>query len=259
MTLGRTRSLVLVGMLVLQVGRAEADPWDRPKLPDGSSATLSELAHGSNELHDLKGASGAPDQDWFRISQKPYASYEVVVDAATGDPTPIRLERIAADGATVLQTGVAVGTGAVRSLRWANETASAIDDQFVRVTSGGCGKDCKVDDVYRVRAFDTTYAGPRFNNLGTQVTVLVLQNPTDGAVAGNVRYWNAAGDLVGTSPFALAPKQLAVLATQVVVPALSGSVTIAHDGRYGGLTGKLSGLEPATGFNFETLITPRPY
>lgn len=37
--------------------------------------------------------------------------------------------------------------------------------------SGGCAK-CKKDALYRIRAFETTYRLSRFNNTGSQVTVL---------------------------------------------------------------------------------------
>jgi hypothetical protein len=41
------------------------------------------------------------------------------------------------------------------------------------------------------------------------------------------------------------------------VPALSGSVTVIHDGSYGTLAGKAVSLEPATGFAFDSLLEPR--
>jgi hypothetical protein len=47
----------------------------------------------------------------------------------------------------------------------------------------------------------------------------------------------------------------------VSLPALigqAGSIRVAHDGRYGDLTGKAVALEPATGFTFDTPVVPRP-
>ena len=61
------------------------------------------------------------DEDIFRFSQKPRASYEVVVDATSGDigsGAGLMLHRIAGDGVTVLQSSVPVGVGHRRSLRW---------------------------------------------------------------------------------------------------------------------------------------------
>jgi hypothetical protein len=54
------------------------------------------------------------------------------------------------------------------------------------------------------------------------------------------------------------PKSLAVVQATSTVPSLSGSITVAYDGRYGDLAGKAVGLEPATGFAFDTPLEPRP-
>jgi hypothetical protein len=236
---------------------AVADVWDRSVPTDGSSSTRSELVHGSDELHDLAKKGSLPDEDWYRLSQQPYTSYEVLVEATAGEIAPPVLERLAADGTTVLQTAVGIGAiGFTRSLRWQNGAAPT-DDQFVRVRSGSCVK-CKKDAVYRIRAFETTYRVPRFNNTGTQVTVLVAQNPTDATIAGNVYFWNASGTLLATQPFTIQAKALLTLATQTVVPDVSGSATVSHDGRYGDLAGKALALEPSTGFSFDTPMEPRP-
>jgi len=257
-----TRTGIVMGIamtLGMVGGRADgvqADAWDRSVPGDGTIATRSELLHGSDELHDLQSKGSKPDEDWYRISQHPYASYEVVVEATAGEiATPV-LERIAADGTTVTQTAVGVGgVGFTRSLRWQNG-AAAVDDQYVRVRSGGCVK-CKKDALYRIRAFETTYRLSRFNNSGTQVTVLVVQNPSHQAVTGDVHYWSAAGALLATDEFTLAPKAVAVIQTQIAAPGVAGSATISHDGRYGDLAGKSVALEPATGFSFDTALESR--
>lgn len=244
----------LTVLLLALSADARSDPWERAPGDDGPD-TRTELAHGSDELHDLKGKGGS-DQDWWRISQKPYTSYEVVVDSTTGAVTPIALDRIAPDGTTVVQSGNAVGAGGVRSLRWENAAATVVDGEFVRV-KGACTK-CARDDVYRIRLYETTYAIPGFNNSGTQVTVLSIQNPTDYTVTGNARLWDATGMLVATSPFTLAPKARSVVQTQIIAPATSGSITVANDARYGDLAGQIRTLEPATGFSFDAPMTPKP-
>ena len=100
---------------------------------------------------------------------------------------------------------------------------------------------------------------PRFNNAGTQVTVLLLQNPTNYTIAGNIYFWNTAGALVATQTFTLTAKQLQVLNTSTVPGAdgVGGAVTIANDGRYGDLSAKTVALEPATGFSFDSPLVPR--
>jgi uncharacterized repeat protein (TIGR01451 family) len=223
-----------------------------------------ELAHGTVGVFDLAAQPGpVADEDIFRISQKPHSSYEVVVDAASGDigagNGPL-LERIGPDGATVLQVSASVGTGPSRSLRWANTTASEVEGETIRVRSATCGTNCGPDDIYRVRAYETTQSIPRFNNAGSQFTVLFVQNPTNRTIAGQIYFWNAAGTLVADEPLSLAANQMMVLHTANLPGAggVSGTITIAHDGDYGALSGKTVALEPATGFSFDSALLPRP-
>ncbi len=98
---------------------------------------------------------------------------------------------------------------------------------------------------------------PRFNNSGTQITVLFIQNPTDYTITGTVFFWNTSGAAAGSSPFTLPPKAMTVLNTSTVAPGIGGSLTIVNDGRYGDLSGKAVALEPATGFSFDTPMVPR--
>jgi len=221
---------------------------------------VTELFHGYSELEDLAAVGGVPEADLYRIAQKPYSSYEVLVDATSGDIGPVlAVQRTGPDGATVLQNSdpIAAGLDFSRSLRWANATAAEVTDELVRVASGGCTTTCGPDDVYRIHAFETTYSVPRFNNAGTQVTVLLLQNPANYSITGNIYFWDTAGTLVGTQPFTLGAKQVQVLNTAPVVPGVGGTVTVAHNGRFGDLAGKTVALEPATGFSFDSPMLPR--
>jgi uncharacterized repeat protein (TIGR01451 family) len=246
---------------------AEADPETANN--SGSASTGvgvkdGELRHGFEETFDLAALPGpVADEDVFRISQKPYSSYEIVVDAASGDigaGSGPALERLGPDGTTVLQSSLPTGTGPARSLRWINATASVVEGETIRVRSLGCTTNCGPDDTYRIRVYDTTYAVPRFNNSGTQVTVLVLQNPTDYTISGEAYFRDTAGALVGTQAFSLGPKAALVLNTSTVpgVAGASGAITVANDGRYGDLFGKTVALEPATGFSFDSALDVRP-
>jgi uncharacterized repeat protein (TIGR01451 family) len=222
-------------------------------------AARAELSHGSMYVFDLSSVGGVPNVDLFRVRQEPYSSYEIVIDEASGDlgsAGPL-LERMAPDG-TVLQASVPVGVGFSRSLRWANATAATIDDQSVRVRSDGCTTDCGPDDTYRIRAYETTASIPRFNNSGTQVTVLLLQNPRSEPIAGTIYFWSAAGALVGQQSFSLVPHGVLALNTASVAPGAGGALSIAHDGPYDALVGKTVALEPATGFSFDTPLLSRP-
>ena len=125
--------------------------------------------------------------------------------------------------------------------------------------SAGCTTGCDAADVYRLSARETTGFIPRFNNSGTQITVLVLQNQGNDAVDVDVRFWSGAGGpLGGPSVVTLALRQTYVLNTSTLAPGSSGSITVANTGRCGQLTGKAVAVEPATGFTFDTAMTPRP-
>jgi hypothetical protein len=228
---------------------------------DATPAGDRELVHGSSVTADLAAAPGpAADRDDYRLAQAPYASYEVVLDAASGDAAPeVRLDRIASDGSTVLQTAVPIGTGTARSLRFQNRLGVALTGQSVRVGSAACGTACGPDDTYRLRAYETTASIPRFNNSSSQVTVLVLQNRSATPIAVNVDFWDAAGTRRATHAAALEPGGALALNTSAVpgLAGVSGSITVTHDGAYGGLAGKAVALEPATGSSFDTPLEYR--
>jgi hypothetical protein len=227
---------------------------------DAPSLARRELGHGSALWEDLSGQTGVAGQDAFRLMQAGRSSYEVVLDGVSGDASPAVLERLAADNVTVLQTGTGTGAGGGVSLRWENASGSAVTNQHVRVRSGGCTSTCGPDDVYRVRSWETTGTIARFNNGGSQVTVLLLQNREASALSGHLDFWNAAGTLLASRLLALGPRQTLVLNTASItgLAGQSGSVTVSHDGGYGTLAGKTVAIEPATGFAFDSPLLPRP-
>jgi hypothetical protein len=266
MRTSRSRLAPAVAFLVLLPAAVlRGDVWDVQTQSDNTTATENELVHGSDQVHDLGAlAPPAADEDWYRLSQKPYSSYEVVVDATSGDVgQTLSLDLIDVNGSSVVQSGISTGIGFSRTLRFRNLGASAVDGQWVRIRSGSCTTDCGSDDVYRVRAYDTTYAVPRFNNSSSQVTVLLLQNPGSASVDLTVNFWSSAGTLLDTytpsSP--LGPKGLLVVNTSAVAGASgqSGAMTVTHTAGYGGLAGKTVALEPATGFSFDTPMIPVPH
>lgn len=213
-----------------------------------------ELTHGARVRGDLDG--GTPDH--FRIHQPPHASFEVVLDEAAGGAGLV-LERVANDGATVLQTASAVGTGSARSLRWANDLPVPVDMQYVRVRATGCGTACGPDDAYRLRAYETTARIPRFNNTGGQGTVLFLQNRAAVPVSARALFWNASGMAITAHSLTVPARGLAVVDTTTMPGGQdqSGSVTITHDGGYDGLAGKAALVDPVNGFSFDAAATSR--
>ena len=245
-----------------QTGRA--DVWDSASDNDNTANTDNEITHGFSQVHDL-GAQPGPvaDEDWYDISQTPFSSYEILCDGFTGDNSGSGaasvLQRVDAVGG-VLQSSVdyAIGVGFARSLRFANDTANAITTEFVRVANATCGASCDTNALYRIRAWDTTIAVPRYNNSGSQATVLIIQNPGEVGVSGNARLWTTAG---GTTPvttvaFTLGTRQATVINLATVNGGIangtSGTITISNDGRYGQLAVKAVALEPSTGFSFDS-------
>ena len=230
---------------------------------DGGGFALLELAHGSTLTADLRVQPGpSPDLDLYVLEMKPRTSWEVLLDQASGDlgsGSGPRLERLAPDLVTTLDSSLAAGVGPARSLRLRN-TSSLPQDAYLAVSSNSCTTDCTPEDTYRLRARETTASIPRFNNAGSQTTVLVLQNTTAQTVSGDAHFWSGSGALLASWPFSLAPRATLVLPT-ASLPALqvqSGSVTLAHDGPYAALVGKTVALEPATGFSFDSPLVDKP-
>jgi hypothetical protein len=239
------------------------DVWDRTG-DDASFATETELVPGSSQIHDLDSLVEI-DEDWFRFTVKGYSSYEVVVDGTTAGLANVPVERPGdALGVQLVVNGnsapsqAASGSGASRSLRVANHFGNAVSGYRIRVGDAKCGGSCTADEQYRIRFRDTTYSVPRFNNTGTQTTIMILQNNTDQAVSAWLYYFDAAGLTLGASPAALGPRGSLVFNTALAVDMAgrSGSIRIVHDGPYGSLSGKAVALEPSTGFTFDTAMLP---
>ena len=191
----------------------------------------------------------------FVLAARPLASYEVLAEG-TGGVQPLVLEKVTCQGDVT--SAEPVGTGPVQTLRWEN-AGTDVGYERLRVR-GECAATCGADARYSIRALETTLTLARFNNSATQVSVLLIQNPTAATVAGHVYFWSPAGALLATLPFSLAPMATLVSNTSSL-PALagkSGSGTVAHDGGYGALVGKAVALEPSTGFSFDTPLLPRP-
>lgn len=234
-------------------------PYPDPPAAPGAPLSI-ELTHGYRAVETFPPA--APPERIYRIKQDAYAAYEIVVDGTSGDignapSSPLVLQRLDLQG-NVLQSSVPTGPGPGRSLRWQNTSNGPVSDHLIRVASGSCTSNCGQDDVYRIRAYDTTYTIPRFNNGGSQATVVLLQNPTASSISLRVHLWAANGVLITTQSPTLAAKSVYVLDTSTVAAGQSGSITITTDAPYGRLAGKAVALEPATGFTFDTLMVPRP-
>jgi hypothetical protein len=257
----------LVGAVVLSLccAPAFADVWDTAVDTDDNTGTDNTPIHGTIQVHDLGVRPGpVADQDWYSIEAKGFSSYEAIIDGLTGDTGgSLAFDWLAADGTTTLGVSSFLGSASctlcTQSARFENNQAAA-RPVFIRVGSPGCGTTCNTADQYTFRMFETTYAAPRYNNAGGQVTVLILHNVSEFAVSGNIHFFNSAGTQVGNQAFNLGLNQHIVLNTSVVPGAsgTSGVVTVSHNGRYGSLAGKTVALEPATGFSFDTPLIAKP-
>jgi len=214
----------------------------------------SEDPWASSTRADLSGAS----ETFFRIVVPGQASYEVVVDGLSGDLVPLSLQLVDRTANFVLHTGAAEGTGTSVSLRWQNHLLLPVANELVRVRSNGCTTSCGPDDVYRLRAYDTTARIPRFNNTASQATILLLQNPSDRMITGTLSFWRGDGQLASGGFVSLPPRSSSVTNTSALAPGQGGSITVSHDGPYGVLQGKAVSLEPSTGFSFDTPLEYRP-
>jgi ELWxxDGT repeat protein len=214
-----------------------------------------EIAHGSRITADLAPPAGrTSDVDFYVYRADLHSSYEIVLDAVSGDAAPITLERVVEDGG-VFQTATATGTGTSVALRFPGLGTSG---EHLRVRSDACGTTCGADDVYRLRMYETTLSAPRVNTTGTQATAIVLQNTTDRAVQAVAAFWSDGGVLWGLHLAAVPPHGTTVVDVGTVVSQFAGSLTVGHDAPYGALVGKVVSADPATGLAFETALTPKP-
>ena len=263
----RTCLLALVAMGVFAALPVAADNWDQFVGTGGndsdSTNTRTELTHGTYQTHDMDDLNSGltDDEDWYFLSIKPYTSYEVVVDATTPymDRTaPISLTLVQADGTLDTSDYAVSSRGYSRSLRVGNNTGTVNDDRWVRVTAAtDCAGLCDTRDTYNIRMMETTLYVPRFNNSGTQTSILFLSNGRDVNVDANLYFWAADGTLLNTTPITLNAHQTLVTNTSTIVPGVGGSITISHNSTYGSISGKIVALEPSTGFTFDTQVVPR--
>ena len=262
----RNAGLAAAAALLALAGRAlSADQWDGL---DEGAGTANQLTHGSEQVHDLAARPGpAPDEDWFRVGVPARSSFEVLVDGAAADlgsDQPQFLSLVHSDGSLVEESLPLLPGKGARSVTYENATSDDYVGKFARVRSQGCGSACGREAVYVIRGYDTTLSAARFNDSGSQLTLLVLQNAGGPelwpAVSGHAWFWDESGALLAAWPFSLGRWQSVSLNTASLpgLPGARGSISVSHDGRYGQLTGKAVSVEPATGFSFDTPLQPRP-
>jgi hypothetical protein len=257
------RSAMVVAALMTASGAGAHDKWEIGLFHDDDAREVTRvfLSHGVRQTHDLHIEVPPADRDWMAYVATVGHSYEVRV---TSSLLPFRGDNASLDDARLWRTNAAgtVMAGATGPagdivLRWTESPSTA--GGYVLVV-GPDGEMPSARDQYDIELTDTTAFVPRFNNGGTQTTVLVLQNTTGRPLAGTIAFHSAGGGLLHTEPLVVVAHGTQVF-NSASAPALagqSGSVVIAHDGPYGAVAGKAVALEPATGFVFDTQLTVVP-
>jgi hypothetical protein len=249
--------------LVLSAAVVKADIWDLTDNLIGD--TNNELIHGSLQVHDLAALSLIlADTDFFRIGIKAATSWEVVVSGTSGGlGTSGALLTLVDNVGAVLGTSIPVSTGLSfsRTLRFVNNTL--VDDvgRLIRVGSAACALLCTSLTQYEILARETTVSLARFNNFGTQITVLLTQNVTGAAVNATAHFFDSAGNHLHAENFSIPAKGMHVMPTFSIpaVNGIAGSMSITHDAPYAGLNVKAVALEPSTGFSFDTPGVYKPW
>jgi len=258
----KLRVLLGAGAVVVAVPAASADRWEIRG--DNGSYTNNELQPGVvQDGHDLEATPTGPDEDWYKVRCQQVRSYEArvfgggVVWKYPACPECADFDRVAPDG-TVLTPGDSQTTlgPPARSVRWIAGTGVT---QWLRVKPND-GVTGLASEKYDILVVDTSLFLPRFNNGGTQRTVVILQNALDVAVEGQVAFHDGSGAPLHTQPFSIAAYASLVLDT-ASLPALqgrAGSAVVAHTGGQAALVGKAVALDPGTGFTFDTPLTSAP-
>jgi ELWxxDGT repeat protein len=241
---------------------AENDATVEPALAQGTildddgvqAAPPVEVAHGVTIHADLAPPLGrAVDADFYVMRLDGFSSYEVVVDGVSGDAAPLELDRLGSSGASV-QSATVSGIGGSSSMRWGGVGDAT---QQLRVRSAACASGCGPDDVYRLRFYETTLAGPRLNNAGSQITVVMLHNTSASPVSAGIVLWAPDGTTHGSIQVSIDPRATAVVDTAAIYPGVTGSLTIPNDAPYGALAGKAVSFDPVSGFAFDTPLVYR--
>jgi len=255
------RRMSLVALILSFVAApVAADVWDTAG--DGTAGTTANvLWHTAPaQRHDLPNTGGTPDQDWFKIFPRANRSYEVQVVNTTVDMSAVySVSRTTVGGALLQASSPLDPAGSTRALRWIAGAADA--EERVQVVGTASST---LNAQYDILLRETTLYCPRYNNAGTQLSVLILQR-TSTEVPGpscnaTAYFYDENATQMATYPQSFTLNDMSAISTPFVIPGLTGTkgaLHVAHACGVGGLKGKLVALEPQTGFSFDTPCTER--
>jgi hypothetical protein len=251
----------LATTLLLLANAARADVWDNgPDGPDDSPGTKNVLIpFAPPQLHDLASAGGVADVDWFRVGLELRRSYDVTIHNSNVDwLTGRTLELFEADGTTLYTPASPLDRGQRRpKIRWIHFGVAGT--WFVKVA--GLSSDTAAA-VYEIALRETTLYCPRFNNAGSQASVLIVQRAASERAelcTSHAYFYDEAQTYLGYQSMLVGPDDVNVFSLPLVpgLGAQKGHAHIAHDCGVGGLKAKIVSLEPSTGFSFDTVCSPR--
>ncbi|MET0556289.1 MAG: ELWxxDGT repeat protein [Vicinamibacteria bacterium] len=229
---------------------------------DGAEIRLSALDAGMDVTADLAAGPGpVADEDLYLVELSPFESYEVTVDAASGDLGDFGpIVEVLARDMTVIDWAVPTGVGHALSARMMGSSSPSMPtvQRYLRVRSAGCTTDCGADDTYRIRLRETTGRVARFNQTGGQRTFMILHNTTGEFVETEVHWRRADGTFAGANLVSMSPRATMVLPAPETAQGTAGSILVMHKGPLGALAGKAVALEEATGLAFDTPMTTHP-
>ena len=249
------RAGAAVALLAWASGAAAIDEWDAATVKDNTAATTRNLLYpGSAQTHDLQAVGGVADEDWFVVNVDLFRQYQVHVSEVTGD-TPVDnvdfLELWDGTGAAMLFAGTG-SPGVDKFIRFFS------NDTTFRVRVKG-NTNSPASARYSIRLSEATMYCPRYNNSGTQVSVLIVQNVSNGLCDIAVDFFAENGTYVTSFSSTAVGNGMVVLPVGSI-PALVGTKGSAQLHPFcspSGLKAKLVALEPATGFSFDTLCERR--
>lgn len=233
------------------------DEWDAATVKDNTAATTRNLLQrGVNQIHDLQAVGGVADEDWFVLGLQAYRQHQIYVTEVTGD-TPVDnvdfLELWDATGTTLLQQATIGLAGVEKLIRF----FSGPDTAFRIRVKGNANS--PATSRYSISLTESTMYCPRYNNAGTQVSVLIAQNTTNGSCGIGVEFFDEAGTFITSHQGSFNGSGMLVLSVGSIpmLAGTKGSVRLQPYCSPSGVKAKMVALEPATGFSFDTLCERR--
>jgi len=246
---------IAMAAAVVSFPASAIDEWDAAVVKDNTaSTTKNELQRGTWQYHDLEAIGGVADEDWFVMPVTASRAYQIAVSEGTGD-TPIAnadfLELYDATGTTLIATAGAGTTS--RVIRFYSNAPS----YRIRVKGNA---NSPATARYGIAFFESSMYCPRWNNTGSQISVLIVQNVTNSPCTVDVNFQDDTGVYLKTVNGTANGLGLFIVNTSTV-PELVGkrgnANLAAASCSSSALKAKLVALEPSTGFSFDTLCERR--